>query len=301
MDDPKTLRTITTKLPQYLIDHWRRRADDIEEHGSKATYEDLVEFVTKGARVASNAAFGQHMYETQQKKSERLRLTPQTYKQKPMVAATRPKHGVKNRDGPPRRECGYCGREGHQVTECHRLAEVPWPEKRDFVMRMALCLSCLKQGHRNSECRWRATCRTCNRRHPTSLHRQVSAGEDEHQQLQQQEQPGSQQRGQVCSANVTSWKTAVDASSTPVLSVVPVIVNSPLGQTTYDFLDSGSTHSFISSALFNEVGMNSVPRTHLSLTTVDRDVSVETQAADGVWISDLQGDNQLQLPTLFTL
>ena len=47
--------------------------------------------------------------------------------------------------------------------------------------------------------------------------------------------------------------------------------------------------------------MNTVPRRRLTLTTVESDVSVETQVAQGVWITDLQGENQLRLPPLFTL
>ena len=64
---------------------------------------------------------------------------------------------------------------------------------------------------------------------------------------------------------------------------------------------AGSTHSFISASLFQELEMDITPSRRLSLTTVDRDVSVETQVAEGVVITDLQGENQLRLPSLFTL
>ena len=105
----------------------------------------------------------------------------------------------------------------------------------------------------------------------------------------------------VNSSSVTSCRT-VGETSAAVLPVVPVVISSPLRQVqTYAFLDSGSTHSFISASLFQELEMDITPSRRLSLTTVDRDVSVETQVAEGVVITDLQGENQLRLPSLFTL
>ena len=88
----------------------------------------------------------------------------------------------------------------------------------------------------------------------------------------------------------------------PVLPVVPVVIRGPSRQVqTYAFLDSGSTHSFVSESVLQELNMDRAPRRHLQLTTVERGGSMETQVVDGTWITDLQGENALQLPPLFTL
>ena len=107
----------------------------------------------------------------------------------------------------------------------------------------------------------------------------------------------------VNSSSVTACRIAGGPSaSASVLPVVPVVVHSHLKQIqTYAFLDSGSTHSFISASLFQDLEMDTTPSRRLSLTTIDRDVNVETQVAEGVVITDLQGRNQLRMPSLFTL
>ena len=167
MEDPRTMRCITCKLPPPLVHRWRRQVDDIEEkNGRRATFEELVLFVTKEARVASNPVFGQMLYEGDQKRksaAERNIMRPQVnFKQKTFVAATQAE--------PERSSCLFCDRQGHQVMECRRLGEATQEDKKAFVQRMSLCYGCLKRGHRSRECRRRATCAVCGRRHPTSLH-----------------------------------------------------------------------------------------------------------------------------------
>ena len=312
MDDPRTMRSVTANLPQPLIHRWRRKVDDIEEgEGRHPTFEDVVTFVSKEARVSSNAVFGQQVYNRDQRRPAEQVKHHSAFKQKPFVGTTKAEL--------PRSQCLYCKKENHQVTDCYRFGEAPWQDKRDFVMKGALCFSCLKKGHRSSECKRRATCKTCGKAHPTSLHftrtdkeeynnqPQFSQQQQMYQQQQQQQHQSQQgeQQSAVSSANVTSCRTVGEdhtVEKSVVLPVVPVLVHSPYGQEqTYAFLDSGSTHSFISSSLNQKLGLESVPHRNLSLTTVDRDVCVDTQVANGVWVTDLEGREALQLPQLFTL
>ena len=68
MDDPRTMRCITAKLPPPLVHQRHRQVDDIEgNRGRRVTFKDLVQFVSKEARVASNPVFGHQMYEGDQK------------------------------------------------------------------------------------------------------------------------------------------------------------------------------------------------------------------------------------------
>ena len=341
--DPRTLRTIVGKLPGLLINKWRHRVDDIEESGGReATFDDLVAFVTKEARVASNPTYGRDMFGgNSMSRTPVTRTSPRMSSGRAVVTATQ----VTPR--PEESRCVFCNRRGHDVCECEGLSAATSQQKKDFVREKALCWSCLRRGHRSRDCRRRASCRTCGRRHPTSLHWERSeqyVGPYQHQSGQhparddtqhrigeQQSREGQQGRqhqlphvvqrhqhgrgrepnqtqqqqreGPTDAARVTTCRTAGESeTSKPVLPVVPVVVHVSTGQCqTYAFLDSGSTHSFISSALCNELNIDSMPRKQLSLTTVDRDTSVETHVVDGVTVSDLRGQHTLQLPPLFTL
>ena len=53
---------------------------------------------------------------------------------------------------------------------CMKFTKIPLSHRKKFAQDNALCWGCLKWGHMYKECKGRKTCRTCNRRHPTSLH-----------------------------------------------------------------------------------------------------------------------------------
>ena len=297
MDDPRTLRSVTANLPQPLIHRWRQKVDDIEEgEGRCPTFEDVVKFVSREARVSSNAVFGQQLYNRDQRRTAEQAKPHSALKQKSFVATTKAEL--------PRSKCSFCDREGHQTSECRRLADVSQEEKKAFVQRMSLCYGCLKRGHRSHDCKRRATCRTCGRRHPSALH-WTRPDTEEGQQVKQQVQ--GQGGGHINAASVTSCQTSGDDSfdgkpGKAVLPVVPVVIRGPSRQVqTYAFLDSGSTHSFVSESVLQELNMDRAPRRNLHLTTVERDGGLETQVVDGTWITDLQRKNALQLPPLFTL
>ncbi|XP_043246524.1 uncharacterized protein LOC122394039 [Amphibalanus amphitrite] len=340
--DPRTLRTIVGKLPGLLINKWRHKVDDIEEIGGReANFDDLVAFVTKEARVASNPTYGRDMFGgNPMSRTPVTRTSPRMSSGRAVVTATH----VTPR--PEESHCVFCNRRGHDVCECESLSAVTSQQKQNFVREKALCWSCLKQGHRSRDCRRRASCRTCGRRHPTSLHWERSEqyvrqyqqqsgqhpdrDDTQHQREEQQPREGQQGRqhdqshvvqhqhgrghelnhtqqqqreGPTDAARVTTCQTAGESeASKPVLPVVPVVVR--VGTSTcqtYAFLDSGSTHSFISSALIKELNIDNMPRKQLSLTTVDRSTKVETHVVEGVTVSDLRGRHALRLPPLFEL
>ena len=293
MSDPRTLRNITEKLPSSLLSRWRRRVDDLEEsHGRSAVFEDLVDFVMKEARVATNASFGQHMYDSRRgNRANQIKGTSFLKHNNDILVTATQTHDAYT--------CLFCGDKSHYLTECVKLKEVSSEEKRSFVMRNSLCFGCLRRGHRRNMCRRPARCRTCNRGHPTALHEQDDHGSQRGGPLQ--EQPRIQ--GEASGANVTSCRISAEGSnSVAILPIVAVRVKSGLGHcTTFAFLDSGSTHSFISTALIRKLKVEHLPGRQLTLTTVDRAVSVPTQVAAGLSITDLQGDNYLPLPMLYTL
>ena len=291
MSDPRTLRNITVKLPTPLLHRWRRRADDLEENqGRPAVFEDLVDFVVREARIATNASFGQHMYDSQQAdKTKQFDKEVSRRYQKPFVAVTNSQAGTNH-------NCLFCGEDTHSIVECTKLNGASTDERRNFVMSNALCFGCLRKGHRRALCRTPATCQTCHKNHPTALHE--STGRDRQKPLNQ-----TQIHQNTGEASATSCRIAtIKPKGGAVLPLVAVKVHSRCRQiTTYAFLDSGSTHSFISTSLLSQLDIEHLPSRQLALTTVDRAVSVPTRIAHDLSITDLQGGNELQLPPLYSL
>ena len=295
ISDPRTLRNITEKLPSSLLNRWRRRVDDLEEtHGRSAVFEDLVEFVMKEARVATNASFGQHMYDGSRGSGKKQinGSFSMVQNQESLVTATQA-HSIDYST------CLFCGDKSHYLPECAKLKEMSAEEKKSFVMRNSLCFGCLRRGHRRNLCRRPARCRTCNRSHPTALHEHDGPGNLRG--VQPQEQPRAQ--GETDGAKVTSCRTSTESQKCgAILPIVAVKAKSALGHcTTFAFLDSGSTHSFISTSLVHKLNLGHLPGCQLTLTTVDRAVSVPTQVVAGLSITDLEGENYLSLPALYTL
>ena len=229
MSDPRTLRNITVKLPISLLNRWRRRVDDLEEcQGRSVVFEDLVEFVVKEARIATNAAFGQHMYHIREGRG--IKAADIEFSSGPLVATTHAQGQALKAYA-----CLYCGDRTHAITECSKLNGTPSEEKNSFVMSNSLCFGCLRRGHRRSTCRMPAVCKICSRSHPTVLHDRAARDP----QTASQQPP--QENNEASKARVTSCRTSADGSQTgSALPLVAVRVSSRSGQssTTYAFLDS---------------------------------------------------------------
>ena len=280
MSDPRTLRSICAKLPFHSQNRWRHRVDAIDEsEGRPVVFEDLVNFVIQEARVATNPVFGRYVEKTGARQNNSGSVGK--FRTKSLVAATQLRAGLKC--------CIYCKAQGHELTDCSKFTILPYGDKTALIRGSALCYACLKGAHRSSDCRRRASCSICGARHPTSLH--VDKPEENREQVNSVE-------------NVTSFttKTQAQVSLRPALPIVPVVVHHGFNRTlTLAFLDSGSTHSFISKGLMQNLKLENMPQTRLSLTTVDREVQITTQVVSGTWLTDKSGGNTLELPQLFSL
>ena len=57
--DAKVIYKLLDKVPYHMVEGWRRRADTIEQEGKRsANFRDLVEFIEKEARIATNSSYG---------------------------------------------------------------------------------------------------------------------------------------------------------------------------------------------------------------------------------------------------
>lgn len=320
MGDPRTMRMITEKLPAAMVDRWRRRVDEIEEdNSSRVKFEDLVDFVGREARVASNPSYGHAMYNSSSVRAQagQYKTSPQARAPKPLIAATQAQ------STPHTLECLYCKRSNHSTDGCRSLQSTSNEERWAFIRNMSLCFSCLKRGHRSSACNRRANCSFCRGNHPTATHADyLQQSQNRQKQTIPQKTPEPQPESHDPNPNVrvrtdpqqlpqqaSSFRGATSCGTTgtshsdcPALPIVPVILCSDHQEVkTFAFLDSGSTHSFVTTSLLGKIGKQNMPISQLALTTVDRGVSIPTRIASGLHISDLGREHEMQLPPLYTL
>lgn len=60
--------------------------------------------------------------------------------------------------------------QNHKIQQCFQLERKSYDEKVSFVMDNRLCFGFLRKGHNSRSCTDRATCKKCNKAHPTSPH-----------------------------------------------------------------------------------------------------------------------------------
>ena len=180
--------------------------------------------------------------------------------------------------------CQFCQDREHNIANCSRFAGLPYQERFEIIRNSALCFACLKRGHRSAECQRRERCAICNFKHPTVLHRTDTT------------QP-------VDVSGVTSCRIRGEASQAQTtLPVVPIDLHHGCkAEVTWAFLDSGSTHSFISQPLVTVLKIQESREVSLSLTTVDRETEITSMAVNNAWLSDTDGINILKLPQLFSV
>ena len=72
---------------------------------------------------------------------------------------------------PPR--CGFCSK-AHYISSCDEFTKLSFKERQQKVLNLHLCYNCLSSRHSSKECRSGFTCKTCNERHHSLLHRDRS-------------------------------------------------------------------------------------------------------------------------------
>ena len=284
LDHSKTLKRLLEKVPYHIQERWRRKVDslkEIERRGAK--FRDLVLFIEVEARIGSNASFGRQAFKREAPRAEKTK-----------EPRTRCNYVASRNNGEQELVCIFC-KGAHSLPECPLFAQKRLPEREDFIRHHALCFGCLKPGHRTRWCASRLTCSVCKKGHPSVLHRySIPANRTE--------QPRDAPSPSRAAVNVVSAGSRdVVATKMPI---VPVKLRHRDGPavSTYAFLDSGSSSTFCSQELMDRLGVAVPPKTKLSVTTMAKQpLHIWTSAIEGLSVSDMDENNVVYLPTVFSL
>ena len=152
VENPDTLRMIVSRLPYGLRLKWRDVADKITEvEQQEITIEDLNDFVTSKARVATHAIFGSVTKEVQ----DPSRRTKRSRSQKTSFVANAIQQQQTNgnvRNWTPKREapkCSLCNL-NHWLSQCDEFKKMSLSER--FKFSKQVCDNCLVPGHPSRSC-----------------------------------------------------------------------------------------------------------------------------------------------------
>ena len=288
VNHPKNLQRIVGKLPATLQERWRRIAFSLTRSSARPSFQDVVEFVEKEVEVATDPVFGAAEMAaiscgTKPSPVNKIEEAMKGKKSKVYVTKT----SAETASG----EYCPCCKATHDLETCQHMLHKSINERLELIKKSGLCFGCLRHGHNSRQCRKRKTCSKCGARHPSLLHVDPKNRQDE-------ERPGPppELKNEVCGGTKTD-------RAGPVMSILPVLVTGQNGSTsqTYAFLDSGSSATFITTALAEKLRLEG-KETSLTLTTVEQDgLKISSQAVAGLQVSSLDGSGSVKLPLAFTI
>ncbi|XP_071953133.1 uncharacterized protein [Antedon mediterranea] len=156
LNDSRENRKILQKLPDWLVNRWRRNAvSAMQIKGSYPTFNDFSTFLTTEAEIVCDPVTLIPENETKfTEKSSRYRNQSQTLATSISAMPS----------------CFMCKMNNHHLSDCRAFARKPETEKQQYIKQNGLCFSCLQHGHVSRNCNQKSICKICQRRHPTSLH-----------------------------------------------------------------------------------------------------------------------------------
>jgi hypothetical protein len=273
LDHPNTLQRVLTKFPPYLFNRWPERAQHIVNCGRAVTLKDMSSFLQFAASAANDPVFG------------RKAITKLSVK--PTSVSTGSKKGVESSFAvemdkvKPKREftCFLCDKVGHRVNSCPGFVSLKSVTDRvEALKKKKLCFGCFGRGHTVSSCKRKMICNKCKGMHPTELHRDAQASDH------------------------VTCRSVMGSRSRVYHAILPVVIRqngSDKSVLTYCFLDNGSSGCFMSEELFTQLKPKG-KETCIRMTTMHGASDETCVVIDGLFVSSVNGDNEISLPKVYT-
>ncbi|XP_056637689.1 uncharacterized protein LOC130445826 [Diorhabda sublineata] len=79
-------------------------------------------------------------------------------------------------------QCAYCKDQDHYIYSCKKFLKLPSSTRQNEVIKLKLCFNCLRGDRRSDSCT-RGTCKVCQKKHNTLIHRDNIQHHDTQNQL----------------------------------------------------------------------------------------------------------------------
>lgn len=127
--------------------------------------------------------------------------------QKPQHSSRRPPTSQSLVGSTVQTPCPRCT-ERHSLSSCSRYNALTIPKRKEFVTSKHLCYNCLSDKHKLNKCESRFNCRTCQKRHHSSIHVETTG-----QQMTPQANPATVQSNAATTSNSLPESVATLCSS----------------------------------------------------------------------------------------
>ena len=297
--DERENKKILMKLPDWFNSRWVRIVSDWRlRTGQFPLFREFARAVAKEAKIACDPSASLQALVRAPKngiqsgkpdKAPRLQgLALATGAAENKVATTQSK--------PP--WCSLCCKNVHQLEECKAYLDKPYDERRQFIIHNNLCFGCLRKGHRSKECRSKKTCKTCNRKHPTSLHTDTPPTP----------RPDNTSTDVNTEAKETvsgnSYRGSTLGASNKTSTIVPVLVSHESDpdneQLVYAMLDSQSDTSFVLEDTRRALNAEGTPVDLLLSTMTSTAKSVPCIRVMGLRVRGFNSNIKIMLPAAYS-
>nr|XP_055041009.1 uncharacterized protein LOC129428127 [Misgurnus anguillicaudatus] len=298
LNDCEENRKLVCKLPDWAAARWNRQATQaLSETQNFPTFHDFARFVSAEAEIACNPITSYSALHASEANKERpnpklVRSKANVFHTKMVTQHENPRLSIK-----VIKPCLFCQSEEHRIHDCSKFSVRSLEERRQFIKENKLCYGCLKPGHSARECRYRHTCNTCRRRHPTCLH-------DDTFVMRSRSSPSHASENGPERVVTTSLSVESGCTSTITSMIVPVWLSSqrdPVSEKlVYALLDTQSDSVFVEEAVSQGLKVNSCPVTLRLTTMIGKDSLTSSERVSGLRVRGFNSTIVLDLPPAYT-
>ena len=195
--------------------------------------------------------------------------------------------------------CPCCTKANHKLEKCFSFLKLTMDQREDLIMKKGLCFGCLSQGHRSKNCRARATCDTCGKRHPTSLHRDKPPEKPDDSKTANGD--SGSKRETISTEDATAFTLRTNSAKTAM--IVPVWISSTRSPSTeimtYALLDTQSDSSFLLEDVARELQVEQQP-VCLRLSTMTNTSKVNSSIIKDLVVRGLNQTTSVELNSCYT-
>ena len=301
LNTANVLRQLWEKLPRYLRSKWTEKVSKIRSTKQQiASFNDFSQFVSQQADLATDPVYSEEgisrSMDTVDKHHKQNERKPKRGRRTNFATDLSKKKATGGNSLPV--SCTLCSK-AHHLDECAEFLKKPLGERRDFIKEKGLCFGCYSSEHIAKLCRSRRSCKTCNKKHPTSLHDYNWKPEEVNPEGRNAQHKESEtgKEDQVINA-CTTVCNVTEAGDVPItMGIVPVWLyhkDNPNNRIcVYALLDNASGGTFIKEDSLRKLGVEGI-ESKLLLTTMHGTQDIDTKAVDGLMASHFQ-ENEVSL------
>ena len=312
INNQHTLVRFIEKLPKYLQIKWRGKAREIRTFCRRSPdISDVVVFVEAAAEEANDPVFGRitecRLLKERVFDDKRNFTRKKNFSNFNLQANHEMKQSnfIKNEDRSLDRRCVYCNN-NHTLFGCEGFKRLKPEERLKFTHEKRLCDNCLIPGHIAVSCRRNTTCSVpgCGKKHTKFLHVPFKATSDNTEKqavAMKADTAKTASNGFAEMIGSFSCNKNDTRGSRVALPIVAVRVRSKENKMveTYALLDSGSTNTFCSDYLIQQLGIHG-KKSNLLLTTLESENKDTDTMLVSLEVTDMDDRNMIELPCVYT-